>query len=104
VREARGYYRCRACRQEAVVKRRRKVKELLVAEFGGGCQLCGYDGCLAALQFHHVDRAAKQFGVARYGARSIERLRAEVRKCGLLCSNCHAEVESGFSSISGVVQ
>ena len=103
--EPRGYYRCRRCRQDAVVRRRRKVKQILVGEAGGCCRLCGYDRCMAALEFHHLDPAAKQFGVAQNGmARSIERIRAEARKCILLCSNCHAEVESGFSSISGVVQ
>jgi transposase len=45
--ERRGYYRCRRCRQEAVVRRRRKVKETLVFEAGGRCRLCGYDRCLA---------------------------------------------------------
>lgn len=101
----RGYYRCRLCRQEAVVRRRRKVKEILIAESGGCCQLCGYDRCAAALEFHHLNPGEKQFGVASRGlARSIERVRAEVRKCILLCSNCHAEVECGFSSISGVAQ
>jgi hypothetical protein len=39
VREPRGYYRCRACRQAAVVRRRRTVKEILVAEAGGACVL-----------------------------------------------------------------
>ena len=34
----------------------------------------------------------------------LEKLRAEARKCVLLCSNCHAEVESGTASISGVAQ
>jgi hypothetical protein len=105
VREKRGYYRCRRCRQEAVARRRRKVKEILVAEAGGCCRLCGYHRCGAALQFHHLDPSAKEFGVAARGAaRSIDRVRAEVRKCVLLCSNCHAEVEAGFSSLSGVAK
>lgn len=99
VRETRGYFRCRQCRQEAVIQHRRRVKEILVREAGGSCRLCGYDRCLAALQFHHVDPDLKEFGVARRGARSIERLRAETRKCILLCSNCHAEVENGMCSI-----
>jgi transposase len=103
VRERRGYFRCRRCRQEAVVRRRRRVKEILVAEAGGCCRLCGYDRCPAALQFHHVDPKTKQFGVAKAGmGRSLERLRVEVRKCVLLCSNCHAEVERGVSSVSGI--
>jgi transposase len=105
VREGRGYFRCRQCRQEAVVRRRRKVKEILVAEAGGCCQLCGYGRCPAALQFHHVDPETKQFGIAEAGmARSLDRLRIEVRKCVLLCSNCHAEVERGVSSLSGIAQ
>jgi transposase len=105
VRDSRGYFRCRACRTEAVVRRRRRVKQILVEEAGGSCRLCGYDRSLAALEFHHVDPRDKQFGVAAGGmARSLDRLRAEVRKCVLLCSNCHAEVEAGTRSISGVVQ
>jgi transposase len=104
VREGRGYYRCRRCRQEAVVRRRRKVKEILVEEAGGRCRLCGHDRRVAALEFHHVDPRVKEFGVAQRGARSIDLLRAEVRKCVLLCSNCHAEVECGRSSVSGIAQ
>jgi transposase len=100
VRDSQGYFRCRRCRQAAVVRRRRRVKEVLVEEAGGCCRLCGYDRCAAALEFHHLDPAAKEFGVAQNGmGRSIERLRAEVRKCVLLCSNCHAEVEDGMLAI-----
>jgi transposase len=95
VRDARGHYRCRQCRVESVVRRRRKVKQTLVTEAGGRCRLCGYDRCTAALEFHHLDPSEKAFGLAQRGARSIEMLRAEVRKCVLLCANCHAEVEAG---------
>ncbi len=102
VRDGRGYFRCRTCRQEAVVRRRRRVKQILVQEAGGSCRLCGYDKSPAALEFHHVDPQQKEFGLAEGGmARSIERIRAEARKCVLLCSNCHAEVEVGIRSIPG---
>jgi transposase len=101
VRESRGYFRCCRCRREAVARRRRRVKEILVAEAGGACRLCGYDRCVAALQFHHVDRATKEFGVAAGGmARSLERMRAEVRKCVLLCANCHVEVEADLVALA----
>lgn len=96
VRDGDGSYRCRRCRAEAVVRRRRRVKQMLVAEAGGQCRLCGYDRCVWALEFHHRDPSTKEFTLARCGAHSIEKLRAEVRKCVLLCSNCHAEVEAGF--------
>lgn len=91
-----GYYRCLLCRTERVAAHRRKLKAILVNEAGGACQLCGYDRCVAALQFHHTDPAAKEFGIAFRGhARGLARARAEVRKCVLLCANCHAEIESG---------
>jgi transposase-like protein len=88
--------RCTKCRAEAVSRRRRKVKEMLVAEAGGRCALCGYARHSAALQFHHVDPATKSFGLGVRGiTRSIEKLRAEAAKCVLLCANCHAELEVG---------
>lgn len=97
--DSRGSYRCRQCRVESVARRRRKVKQMLVAEAGGRCRVCGYDRCVAALEFHHLDPRAKEFGLARRGALSIEKLRVETRKCVLLCSNCHAEVEAGLITL-----
>jgi transposase len=86
--------RCSKCRADAVSRRRRKVKEMLVAEAGGRCAICGYARHPAALHFHHVDPATKSFGLGVRGiTRSIERLRAEAAKCVLLCANCHAELE-----------
>lgn len=96
----RSEYRCKRCRVEAVQRRRRKVKRILVEEAGGKCVICGYDRHPAALHFHHVDPAQKSFGLSRRGiTRSIEVLRAEARKCVLLCSNCHAEVEAGVTPL-----
>lgn len=47
-RRSTGGYRCARCRAEAVARRRRKVKRLLVSEAGGRCKLCGYDRCVGA--------------------------------------------------------
>jgi transposase len=88
--------RCTKCRAEAVSRRRHKVKDMLVAEAGGECVLCGYARHSAALQFHHVDPSTKSFGLGVRGiTRSIARLREEASKCVLLCANCHAELEVG---------
>lgn len=95
--ESKGGYRCVRCRSEAVIRRRRHVKELLVQEAGGKCQLCGYDRSPGALQFHHRDPTEKSFGVSSGGATvAVDRLRSEASKCALLCANCHAEVEAGL--------
>lgn len=95
-----GFSVCRQCRSDAVVRRRRRVKRQLVREAGGGCVMCGYDACMAALQFHHVDPATKVFQVGGRGiGRAGDLLRAEAAKCVLLCANCHAEVESGYTDL-----
>jgi 5-methylcytosine-specific restriction endonuclease McrA len=97
---AEGGWRCLKCRSEAVTRRRKRVKEILVAEAGGACALCGYSRCLAALEFHHVDPARKRFAVAAGGVtRALETSREEASKCVLLCGNCHAEVEAGVTAL-----
>jgi transposase len=95
-----GTYRCARCAQARVSRRRRRVKDILVAEFGGCCALCGYKRYAGALQFHHLDPAEKSFSLSGFGVtRSLERARAEAPKCVLMCANCHAEVEAGIATI-----
>ena len=96
----RDHHRCESCRKERVSARRRHVKALLIAEAGGCCVLCGYDRHPGALHFHHRDPGEKEFGIGLGGvARSVQRCRAEARKCVLLCANCHAEVEAGIATV-----
>jgi transposase len=96
----RGYYRCKQCRSEAVARRRRKMKTILVAEAGGKCCICGYSRTMRALHFHHLEPSQKRHEINAKGvAVALEKLRAEAQKCVLLCSNCHAEVEDGLASV-----
>ncbi|HXW59309.1 MAG TPA: helix-turn-helix domain-containing protein [Solirubrobacteraceae bacterium] len=96
-----GGYRCGRCRAEAVTRRRRKIKRVLVQDAGGACAVCGYRRCIAALEFHHLLPAEKSFSLSHRGvARSIAKARAEASKCVLLCANCHAEVEAGVISLA----
>jgi hypothetical protein len=99
-RDSSGTYRCTRCSADAVSRRRRKIKITLIREAGGACALCGYNKCVGALAFHHLDPASKVFGMAEGGvARSLEKCRREVAKCVLLCANCHAEVEAGVTAL-----
>jgi len=59
-----------------------------------GCDICGYNGCLAALHFHHT-RDDKSFDLSRRKC-SWERLRIEVEKCIVVCANCHTEIHNGL--------
>lgn len=88
-----GIYRCKKCAAESVQKRRKILKEELIAYKGGKCEICGYDKCNAALEFHHINPNEKEFGISVSGVtRSIEELKKEADKCLLLCCNCHREL------------
>jgi transposase-like protein/5-methylcytosine-specific restriction endonuclease McrA len=94
-----GYYRCPQCRAQSVIRRRARIRDEVIAEAGGCCAICGYARNPAALQFHHIDPASKEFTLRNGDTRSLERMRAEAAKCVLLCANCHAEVESGSTQL-----
>jgi hypothetical protein len=90
-------WRCRKCASEAVQRRRKKVKRELVEYKKGKCIHCGYDRCVEALHFHHKDPNEKDFGISANGdTLSLDRLKKEVDKCDLVCSNCHAEIHAGL--------
>lgn len=97
-----GIFRCKKCIIEYVQKRRIKIKELAVAYKGGKCENpdCGYKKYVGALEFHHIDKN-KEFGIASKGyTRSWEKVKKELDKCVMLCSNCHKEAEAGLLDIS----
>jgi hypothetical protein len=74
-------------------KARRARKQKLVDLLGGCCCKCGYNRCLAALDFHHRNPQEKRFQVGAYGLLiKWERLVEEALKCDLICRNCHAEL------------
>lgn len=75
-----------------VANSRHRRKELLVYLMGGKCSRCGYDRCIKALEFHHIDKSTKSFTIS-YAIHSLEDDINEVKKCSLLCANCHREVE-----------
>lgn len=93
-------WRCMKCNSEKVARWRRKLKAKFVALFGGKCEICEYDRCIQALDFHHVDPASKLFGLSDGGVtRSKAKVLAELKKCVLLCCRCHREVEWGVTAL-----
>ena len=91
--------RCKECSLSTDVVIRQDKKQRLVDRFGGGCELCKYNKCLAALEFHHKDPSQKKFSVSGGNLRSkkFEALEKEAKKCVLLCANCHREVHHNES-------
>jgi DNA-binding protein Fis len=91
--EGRGYYRCAKCRMDAVSRKRKKLKKDLVEYKGDKCERCGYNKCVAAMDFHHKDPSQKDFALSKNGhTRSWKSLTTEADKCELVCSNCHREI------------
>ena len=56
-----------------------------------GCQLCGYKKHFSALEFDHINRSSKIKAVSMLikENNSWKMVKEEIKKCMLLCSNCH---------------
>ena len=76
-----------------VTKARQKRKADLVYIMGGKCSLCGYDKCQQALEFHHIDKSMKKYTLSSGSCHNWEEDISEIKKCALVCSNCHKEIE-----------
>jgi hypothetical protein len=85
---------CAACLANA---KRTPKKIRAIALLGGACVVCKYARCERSLTFHHVDPAQKNFTIAQHMNRSWKAIEAELRKCVLLCMNCHGEVHAGVT-------
>jgi len=78
----------------------RKEKRILL-NFKGEllCEDCGYDECLASLDFHHIDPKDKDFRLSSImHLNNIEDVKEiienELNKCVVLCKNCHKYLHS----------
>lgn len=88
---------CRKAARSKQSRERHKNAQRQLAEhkLARGCDICGYDTCAAALDFHHRDPSQKTMRItARQFVADTERTQAELAKCDLLCSNCHHEVHA----------
>ena len=63
-----------------------------------GCKLCGFK-VPVALDFHHLDPNEKDMNVSDLVHFSIKKLKEEIRKCIVLCANCHMMVHAGLLEI-----
>ena len=71
--------------------KRYRVKKEMVEYKGGKCEICSYNKSLRALQFHHKDPNEKDFNIGTK-TNMCEKIKKELDKCMLLCSNCHSEI------------
>ena len=62
---------------------------------GNKCEICGYDKCSEALDFHHNNPNEKDFTISdRNLILDWIEIKKELDKCSLLCANCHRELHA----------
>lgn len=63
------------------------------------CQICGIKGYWR-LSFHHTDDKDHNIAnMTRYG-HSLAKIKDEMRKCQLLCHNCHADIHHELGQVN----
>lgn len=90
------YFKDRKYNYDSLVDWRIKNKKKSVEYKGGKCIVCGYNKCLSALEFHHVNPKEKDFSISTYKNKKFEDLKKELDKCVLVCSNCHKEIHESI--------
>jgi len=93
IQKATDYYRRNRKAVNAYHRKRVKQhKEKAIKYKGGKCQLCGYNKCVAALDFHHINPFEKEYECGHLMNKAWKNIKEEIDKCVLLCSNCHREI------------
>jgi hypothetical protein len=76
--------KCRTCALK-------DIKVYALNYLGNKCCVCGYNKCKSALEFHHRNPKEKEFSIGEARTKNLEKIKAELDKCDLLCANCHRE-------------
>lgn len=95
-RQNNGRWRCRRCIIDAVKRWKKNTKLKVIEYFGGKCKICSYSRAPSVLELHHLDPTKKEFSITNGSLKSWKRIETELKKCVLLCANCHREVHSGL--------
>lgn len=63
--------------------------------------MCGFSEVQEALEFHHVNSEEKEFSICGSNSttKALEAQLKEMKKCILVCANCHRGIHHGIYSI-----
>ncbi len=90
---------CKKCHCIYTKNKLRFYKDQCKEYKGGKCQICGYDKCRDALDFHHLDGSKKEYNISS-SSKSFNSKKSELDKCILLCANCHREVHANLIDLT----
>ena len=83
--------KCRFCyRKTKNILRSKRIDTVSALKGKQGCVRCKIKDP-RVLEFHHLDTSKKEFNIADYyySQYSSERLEQEIKKCTVICANCH---------------
>ncbi len=93
---------CKTCLYQYQKSRWKDRKHKAIELKGGCCSICGYNKNYAALEFHHLDPKEKELDWTKLRQVAWDAVIVELKKCTLLCSNCHREVHNPDASVKQV--
>lgn len=74
----------------------KREKNDLISIFDSKCCICGFDSFQEGLDFHHVNPKEKSFSFGSQApTKALEKQLEELRKCILVCANCHRGIHAG---------
>ena len=77
-------------------KRKRYIKSVVNRyKLLKGCFKCRYKKCAAALEFHHFKEKDSAISNMIGCGYSLNKIKVEIKKCGVICANCHRELHHG---------
>ena len=87
---------CGSCQNAYNTKAGQEKRLRAVQELGGRCMRCGFDRFSCSLDIHHKNASDKDPNFRSMRGWSWEHILTELKKCVLLCKNCHAAVHAGL--------
>jgi hypothetical protein len=93
-----------SCRQAAKNTQQRNSAIIKEEKLKQGCICCGYKKHASALDFDHIDPNLKLRDIAKMHTTSIGKLKIEMKKCQVLCANCHRIKTHDFEAFSQMLK
>lgn len=85
---------CGKCSTKENVAACRAKKQKAIELMGGSCKYCGYNKCAGSMDFHHTNAKLKDKNFHHMRFWSWNRIVKELKKCELVCKNCHGEIHA----------
>lgn len=92
---------CKECCRQSILEKQHNFKTECVTYKGNHCCECGYNRCVSALEFHHINPNEKEIMFSHSNITVFdEYIKRELDKCILVCVNCHRLIHSTDTTIN----